>query len=81
MATALGPCGITVNAVLPGTIPTDMNRARLADGRIRKSIEDVTPLGRLGLPDDIVGAVIYLASDEANWTTGALLVVDGGFLA
>ena len=81
MAAAVGPYGVTVNAVLPGTVPTDMNRTRLADDRVRKAIEDLTPLGRLGRPDDIAGAVIYLASDEAKWTTGSLLVVDGGFLA
>lgn len=81
MAAALGPYNIEVNAVLPGTTVTDMNRARLKDARLSESITALTPLGRLGRPDDLVGAVLYLASPEADWTTGALLVVDGGFLA
>jgi NAD(P)-dependent dehydrogenase (short-subunit alcohol dehydrogenase family) len=81
MAAALGPHGITVNAVLPGTTVTDMNRARLEDRELRESIEQLTPLGRLGRPSDIVGAVAYLASDEAGWTTGAMVTIDGGMTA
>lgn len=81
MAAALGPHNITVNAVLPGTTITDMNRSRLEDNKLRQWFEDVTPLGRLGSPDDLVGAVTYLTSEEAGWTTGALITIDGGFTA
>lgn len=82
MAVALAPYKINVNAVLPGTVLTDMNRDRLANNpNIRDAIVEGTPLRRLGDPEDIVGAVLYLASDDAPWTTGALLVVDGGFTA
>lgn len=80
MALALAPYNITVNAVLPGTIETDINRDVLADPKVRQSIIEATPLKCLGQPEDVVGAVILLASDESKWTTGALLVVDGGFM-
>jgi L-rhamnose 1-dehydrogenase len=78
MALNLAPYGITCNAVLPGTVETDINRQALADAALRARLESGTPLGRLGQPDDIVGAVLFLASDAARWVTGSLLVVDGG---
>jgi NAD(P)-dependent dehydrogenase (short-subunit alcohol dehydrogenase family) len=80
MAIALAPYGITVNAVLPGTVETDINRDILAQEGVAESIVRATPLGRLGLPDHIAEAVIYFASDQSGWTTGALLPVDGGFM-
>ena len=80
-ALALGPHGITVNAVLPGTIETDINRDILAGAGVAEGIETATPLGRLGDVDDIGQAVVYLMSDESKWVTGALLAVDGGFIA
>ncbi len=80
-ALALGPHGITVNAVLPGTIETDINRQILAQEGVAAGIESGTPLGRLGDVDDIGHAVVYLMSDESRWVTGALLTVDGGFIA
>ena len=80
-ALALGPHGITVNAVLPGTIETDINRQILAQEGVVAGIEAGTPLGRLGDVDDIGHAVVYLMSDESRWVTGALLTVDGGFIA
>jgi L-rhamnose 1-dehydrogenase len=78
MALSLAPHGITCNAVLPGTVETDINRAALSDAALRARLEQGTPLGRLGQPDDLVGAMLYLASDAAAWVTGTLLVVDGG---
>jgi len=81
MAVALAPYNITVNAVLPGTTVTDMNRRRLEGGGLAEQISAMTPLGRLGASIDHVGAVIYFASAEASWTTGAMLTVDGGFTA
>jgi len=80
MAVALAPYKITVNAVLPGTIKTDINRDILESGGTEEAICEATPLGCLGQPEHIAEAVIYFASDEAAWTTGALLPVDGGFM-
>ena len=81
MAVALAPYNITVNAILPGTTLTNMNRQRLSEGDKAEIISSMTPLGRLGAPSDHVGAAIYFALPEAGWTTGAFLTVDGGFTA
>jgi L-rhamnose 1-dehydrogenase len=78
MALSLAPHGITCNAVLPGTVETDINRDALSDAELRARLEAGTPLQRLGQPDDLVGAVKFLASEAASWITGSLLVVDGG---
>lgn len=80
MAVALAPYGITVNAVLPGTIETDINRDILAADGVEQSIVCNTPLGCLGQPEHVAEAVIYFASNASGWTTGALLAVDGGFM-
>jgi L-rhamnose 1-dehydrogenase len=79
-ALALATHGITVNAVLPGTIETDINRDVLADAAVSRAIIEATPLGRLGGVDDVAHAVVYLLSEESRWVTGALLAVDGGFI-
>jgi NAD(P)-dependent dehydrogenase (short-subunit alcohol dehydrogenase family) len=55
-----------------------MSRDVLADPVIQKALIDPVPLGRLGMPEDLAGIVLYLASDEANWTTGQSFIVDGG---
>lgn len=78
MAISLGPYGITCNAVLPGTVETDINRAALADPAVRDYWAKRAPLGRLGRPDDVAGPVLFFASDDADWCTGSMLVVDGG---
>ncbi len=78
MALGLAPYQITCNAVLPGTIETDINQEALSDPALRHRLEQGTPLGRLGQPRDVVGAVLFLASPAASWITGTLLVVDGG---
>ena len=78
MAISLGPHGITVNAVLPGTVETDINRDALAAPVVRDYWSKRTPLGRLGQPEDIAGPVLFFATDDSAWCTGALLVVDGG---
>jgi NAD(P)-dependent dehydrogenase (short-subunit alcohol dehydrogenase family) len=78
MALSLAPHEITCNAVLPGTIETDINKEALSDAALRQHLEDGTPLKRLGQPKDVVGAVMFLASPAASWITGSLLVVDGG---
>ncbi len=77
-AIALGRYGIRCNSVLPGTILTDINREDLADADKRARMAARVPLGRLGEPDDLVGPVVFLASDLARYVTGASLLVDGG---
>lgn len=82
LAFELGPSGITVNALCPTVIVTDLNREmvklqpELYDGVIKR-----TALGRLGQPEDIAGALVFLASPAAAFITGHLLFVDGGYTA
>ena len=76
LAQEVGSRGITVNMVAPGFIDTPMTEA-LTDAQKTK-LSDSIPLGRLGQPADIAAAVLYLASDEAGWVTGATLHVNGG---
>ncbi|WP_027350294.1 SDR family NAD(P)-dependent oxidoreductase [Halotalea alkalilenta] len=77
-AIALGPYGIRCNALLPGTIATDINQEDLADEEKRARMIGRTPLGRLGRPEDLAGPAVFLASDMAGYVTGAALLVDGG---
>ena len=79
LARELGPYGITVNAILPGAIPTKINRWQFADPKLREQFRSGSVLGELGAPEYIAGAVKYFISDEAHWTTGVLLSVDGGY--
>lgn len=81
MAVDLAPYGIRVNSIAPGTILTDINRADMQDPAFRKERESNILLGRLGRPDEIVGAAVFLASDEASFITGASFNVDGGATA
>jgi len=76
LATEIGRRNITVNAVAPGFIETDMTEAvrNAAEGEIKKKV----PLKRLGKPEDIANAVAFLASEDASYITGHVLVVDGG---
>jgi 3-oxoacyl-[acyl-carrier protein] reductase len=67
---------ITVNAVAPGLIATDMTRA--ISGAARETWEAKVPLGRMGRPEDVAAAVVFLASDEASYITGHVLAVNGG---
>ncbi|MFB0546956.1 MAG: SDR family NAD(P)-dependent oxidoreductase, partial [Anaerolineae bacterium] len=78
MAIDLAPYHITVNAVCPGPTYTDMLLEALPDEAQREELAAATPLGRLGQPEDIAAAVLYLASDEAAWITGQALSIDGG---
>jgi NAD(P)-dependent dehydrogenase (short-subunit alcohol dehydrogenase family) len=77
LAIELAPHGIRVNAIAPGTTATEFVRARMGDGHLRP-VEEANPMGRLARPEDIGGAVVYLASDLADYVTGHTLVVDGG---
>lgn len=76
MAVELGPMGILVNAIGPGGIDTEMTKGMdMSAFNARLSVK------RIGKPEEIAAAVVYLASDEASYTTGATLYVDGGWLA
>jgi L-rhamnose 1-dehydrogenase len=77
-AVALGPFGIRCNAVMPGTIATDLNKEDLASPQKLAYMQGRIPLGRLGQPEDVASVVVFLASDMARYVTGAALLVDGG---
>ena len=79
LAVDLADHGITVNAIVPGNIYTGMTRE--APRGQQPTRWDGTPIPKVGLPQDVAGAAVYLASPDANWVTGTLLRADGGFLA
>lgn len=76
LARELGDRGITVNSIAPGYLETEMTHG--LDDAQRDQIVRRTPLGRLGTPDDVVGAVLFLLSDAAAFITGQTIAVDGG---
>ena len=79
-AAELGPKRIRVNAVNPGMVNTEGTQSvGITEGDLRKEVEKTTPLGRIGNVDDIAPAVLYLASDDAKWTTGETLYITGGY--
>ncbi|MGO5073766.1 3-oxoacyl-[acyl-carrier-protein] reductase [Clostridium sporogenes] len=78
LAKEFGSRGITVNAVAPGYIKTDMTDT--LPEKMKKSIEDLLPLKRLGTPEDVAEAVGFLASDKAEYITGQVIHVDGGMI-
>jgi 3-oxoacyl-[acyl-carrier protein] reductase len=79
LAKELGPRKIRVNAINPGMVETEGVRAAGFDqGDLRKSVEAQTPLGRIGQPEDIAPAVVFLASSDSAWITGETLRVAGG---
>jgi len=73
--------GILVNAIAPGWIPTEAIEGGLAKPGNRERMEALTPMGRLGRPEEIRGAVVFLASPAASYVTGSVLSVDGGYQA
>ncbi|KAI4257270.1 MAG: hypothetical protein L6R42_005771 [Xanthoria sp. 1 TBL-2021] len=77
-AVALGKHGIRCNALLPGTIKTQLNEKDLENEDKRKYMEGRIPLGRTGVTEDMVGPAIFLASEMSQYVTGAQLLVDGG---
>jgi NAD(P)-dependent dehydrogenase (short-subunit alcohol dehydrogenase family) len=81
MAVELGPHKIRVNALAPTFIETPMTRPFLKDEAFVKSVLDKIKLGRLGQVEDVMGAVVFLASDASALMTGASLLVDGGWTA
>lgn len=78
LAKELGPSGITVNAIAPGVIDTDMNKA-LSEEDIR-ALEDETPLMRIGRAEEVAKCALYLASDAADFITGEVLNISGGLV-
>ncbi|MCX7778955.1 MAG: 3-oxoacyl-ACP reductase FabG [Patescibacteria group bacterium] len=81
LALELTPKGINVNAISPGAIDTEMAKPVTEDEKVRQAILSQIPKGRIGQPEDIAAAAVFLASEEADYITGATLVVDGGWLA
>ncbi len=78
LANELGPRGIRVNCVAPGAILTENSPLRSGSEEQRERVAAMHPLGRLGTPQDVASAVLYLASDSASWITGVTLDVCGG---
>ena len=81
LAQELAPFGVRVNALAPGVIETPMTAPTREDPARLQSFMTRIPMGRLGQPEDLVGPVIFLASDMSRYVTGITLAVDGGFLA
>ena len=77
LAKDFGQYNITINSVAPGLTDTDMVRNNMTD-EVIQSITSQTPLGRIGLPDDIAKAVLFFASSDSDFISGQILVVDGG---
>jgi len=80
LAVELAPLDITINNVAPGAIRTPINAQLMSDPALMKALKRNIPLQRLGCPEDVAGAVVFLASDDAAYMTGSSVVVDGGLL-
>jgi len=78
LAIELAPHNITVNAICPGPVLTDMLGEAARDPTKREALAATIPLGRVGRVEDIVGAALYFASEESDWCTGQALGIDGG---
>jgi 3-oxoacyl-[acyl-carrier protein] reductase len=77
VAAQAGPFGIRVNCIAPETILTERNRQRIPEAQ-QKSLVEMHPIRRLGVPEDVAHAALYLAADEAAWVTGVVLDISGG---
>ena len=77
VAAQAGPYNIRANCIAPETILTERNRQRIPNEQ-KASMADARPLKRLGAPEDIAQAALFLASDDASWITGVILDVSGG---
>ncbi len=84
LAYEAGPHGVRVNAISPGTVNTPLVQANIdrlteeGKTKFKEMIKTIYPLGRIGEPDDVSGAAVFLASDQARWMTGTIMAVDGG---
>ena len=81
LAAELAPDGVRVNAIAPGIIATTMAQPTIADPKRLEAFLTHVPMKRVGQPEELVGPVVFLCSDAASYVTGAILAVDGGFLA
>ena len=78
LASELAPHKIRANAIAPGLIETDLNRADLSDQEFRNYRLSMIPLGIIGVPEDIVGAAVFLASEDSRMATGTTIYLDAG---
>jgi NAD(P)-dependent dehydrogenase (short-subunit alcohol dehydrogenase family) len=78
LAVEWGPGGVRVNCLAPGLVRTDFARVLWGDSTLRQAAESAYPLRRIGEPEDIAGAAVFLASRASRWITGQTLVIDGG---
>lgn len=78
LAVEWGPRGIRANGIAPGLIKTDFSRALWENEQLLRNVEEGTPVRRIGLPEDVGGVAVFLASRAAAYVTGQTLVVDGG---
>ncbi len=78
MAASYARQGIRVNAIVPGTMETPMNDYLLNDATLKATFTEAVPMGRLGLPADIEGLAVFLASEESSYSTGSIFTCDGG---
>ena len=78
LAAELGPDNIQVNCIAPGFIKTKFSAALWTNPQLKAMLEKMTPAGRIAESEEVTGAALYLASDMSSFTTGAVLVVDGG---
>ncbi len=75
------PYGVRVNALRPGFFPTQWSMKHFIDPKRKAAILGHTPMGRFGKPEELIGGVLWLASDASSFVTGSELVIDGGFTA
>lgn len=78
LAAEFGPSGVRVNCIAPGLIKTDFAKVLWENPEVLKAVTRSTPLRRIGLPEEIAGAAVYLASPASTFMTGQVMVVDGG---
>ena len=81
LAREWAPHNVRVNALRPGFFPTEWSMEHFIDEGRRAQILSHTPMGRFGKPDELVGAVLWLSSDDSSFVTGSLVAIDGGFTA